>query len=75
MPTHQVTTDKPTQADPRRALEFQAERTYPCAIADQSDEGHEAALEWLLGHLAPDQRLTVWVSQKGVLTANEFVRS
>ena len=54
---------------------FQAERTYPCAIADQSDEGHEAALEWLLGHLAPDQRLTVWVSQKGVLTANEFVRS
>ena len=47
---------------------------YPCAISDQSDEGLEAALRWVVDHLQEGQHLTVWVSQKSVLTANSFFR-
>lgn len=48
--------------------------SYPCAVSDQSDEGLETALRWVVDHMEEGQHLTVWVSQKSVLTANSFVR-
>lgn len=48
---------------------------YPCAVSDQSDEGQDAALRWVLDHLEDDQVLTVWVVQKSVLSSNDFVRN
>lgn len=46
---------------------------YPCAISDQSDDWHAAAIRWILSHLRKGQYLTVWVSQKSVLSANAWV--
>jgi hypothetical protein len=47
---------------------------YPCAIADFTDEGAEAALQWALGHKGADEELTLWVKAQGTLEANDFLR-
>lgn len=47
---------------------------YPCAIADQTEEGAKAALHWARQHVGAGQVLTLWVMQKGILNNNEFLR-
>lgn len=53
---------------------FEQPINYPCAIADQTDEGAEAALNWLLNHMQTGEKLTIWVAQKRVLGNNDFLR-
>lgn len=47
---------------------------YPCAIADFTDEGVEAALQWARQHVGVGQMLTVWVMRRGILNDNRFLR-
>lgn len=47
---------------------------YPCAIADQTPEGMEAALDWLLDRSKKDEELTLWVPQRSTLGNNAFLR-
>ena len=47
---------------------------YPCAIADFTDEGVAAALQWARQHVGVGQMLTVWVMQRGILNDNRFLR-
>lgn len=54
---------------------FEGHIDYPCAIADQSEEGHEDAASWILDRLSPGQIATLWVSQKNVLDSNEEIRA
>lgn len=54
---------------------FEQPINYPCAIADQTDEGAEAALQWLIKHMKDGEELTLWVVQKRVLDSNDFLRN
>ena len=47
---------------------------YPCAIADQTEEGAKAALRWARQHVRAGQMLTLWVAQRGILNNNEFLK-
>ena len=47
---------------------------YPCAIADQTEEGAKAALHWARQHVGAGQVLTLWVAQRGILNNNEFLQ-
>ena len=47
---------------------------YPCAIADFTDEGAEAALQWALDHKRDGEELTLWAMAKGTLQANDILR-
>ena len=47
---------------------------YPCAIADFTDEGAEAALQWALDHKGDGEELTLWAMAQGTLQANDFLR-
>ena len=47
---------------------------YPCAIADFTDEGVEAALQWARQHVGVGQMLTAWVMRRGILNDNRFLR-
>ena len=47
---------------------------YPCAIADFTDEGAEAALQWALDHKGDGEELTLWAMAKGTLQANDILR-
>ena len=47
---------------------------YPCAIADHTEEGVNAALSWARQHVGAGQVLTLWVMQRGILNNNEFLR-
>ena len=47
---------------------------YPCAIADFTDEGAEAALQWALEHKGDGEELTLWAMAQGTLQANDFLR-
>ena len=53
---------------------FEKPIDYPCAIADQTEEGARAALRWARRHVREGQRLTLWVPQKRTLNNNEFLR-
>lgn len=52
---------------------FERKLDYPCAIADQTDEGMAAALDWLLNQQKEDEELTLWVPLKSILRNNEFL--
>ena len=54
---------------------FEKPIDYPCAIADQTEEGARAALRWVGGHVQEGQQLTLWVPQKNTLNNNEFLRN
>ena len=47
---------------------------YPCAIADFTDEGAEAALQWALDHKGDGEELTLWAMAEGTLHNNDFLR-
>ena len=47
---------------------------YPCAIADFTDEGAEAALQWALDHKGDGEELTLWAMAQGTLQGNDFLR-
>ena len=46
---------------------------YPCAVADQTDEGMNAALNWLLERKKDKEDLTLWVPLKSTLRNNDFL--
>lgn len=52
---------------------FERKIDYPCAIADQTDEGMVAALNWLLDQKKQDEELTLWVPLKSTLRNNDFL--
>lgn len=52
---------------------FERPIDYPCAIADQTKEGVQAALRWALQRVGAGQVLTLWVMQKGILNKNKFL--
>lgn len=53
---------------------FEKPIDYPCAIADQTEEGAHAVLRWARRHVREGQQLTLWVPQKNTLNNNEFLR-
>ena len=53
---------------------FERPIDYPCAIADQTKEGAQAALRWARQHTGAGQMLTLWVAQRGILNNNEFLK-
>ena len=46
---------------------------YPCAIANDTEEGRIAALSWLIAHAADREIITLWVPSKQVLRKNKFL--
>lgn len=52
---------------------FERAIDYPCAIADQTDEGMATALSWLLEQKKHDEELTLWVPLKATLRNNDFL--
>ena len=54
---------------------FEAPIDYPCAVTDQSDDGHRAGITWTLARLQPGEKITMWVPLKSTLRANEFVQA
>ena len=53
---------------------FERPIDYPCAIADQTKEGAQAALRWARQHTGAGQMLTLWVTQRRILNRNEFLQ-
>lgn len=53
---------------------FERPVNYPCAIADQTDEGMQAALDWVLERKKDNEEVTLWVVQKRILGINEFLK-
>lgn len=52
---------------------FERAIDYPCAIADQTEEGMVAALKWLIEQRKDGEELTLWVPQKSTLGTNDFL--
>ncbi|MDU1430810.1 MAG: hypothetical protein E6925_03775 [Actinomyces sp.] len=52
---------------------FENKISYPCAIADDTDEGRNAALRWLIDHMEDSEKITLWVPLKQTLRANSFL--
>lgn len=52
---------------------FENKISYPCAIADDTDEGRNAALRWLIDHMEDSEKITLWVPLKQTLRANNFL--
>ena len=52
---------------------FERAIDYPCAIADQTDEGMGLALNWLLEQKKDYEELTLWVPLKPTLRNNDFL--
>ena len=53
---------------------FERPIDYPCAIADQTKEGTQAALRWARQRTGAGQVLTLWVMQRGILNRTEFLQ-
>ena len=53
---------------------FERPIDYPCAIADQTKEGAQAALRWVRQHTSAGQVLTLWVMQRGILNRTELLQ-
>lgn len=52
---------------------FERPIDYPCAIADQTDEGMVAAFDWLLDHKKEGEEITLWVPMRSTLRNNHFL--
>ena len=52
---------------------FEKVISYPCAIANDTEEGRTAALSWLIDHAADREIITLWVPSKQVLRKNKFL--
>lgn len=47
---------------------FESSTTYPCAIADGTDEGLQEGFEWCAGHMGEGDKLTLYVAVKSSLS-------
>lgn len=52
---------------------FENKISYPCAIADDTDEGYNAALRWLIDHMEDSEKITLWVPLEQTLRKNKFL--
>lgn len=52
---------------------FEKPIDYPCAIADQTEEGAVAAFNWVIEHKKDDEELSLWVPLKSTLRNNDFL--
>lgn len=53
---------------------FEMPIDYPCAVADESRKGCDAALEWVKSHQGDDKSITLWVPKKKMVNNNHFLQ-
>ena len=53
---------------------FEMPIDYPCAVADESRKGCDAALEWVKSHQGDDESIALWVPKKKMLNNNHFLQ-